>query len=502
MKLTIILLSVITIGAVTPPAFAQNRVLSLDGNFSYIEVPSSPNLDISGEFTIELWFTNDVPENDVFLVMKSGDIINSSCLYGLYITNDSANIGFYLTLKESGVKYIHRRGGFDDGRWHHVAGTFDGQIMTLYVNGAKRASLPLEKSDEIITESYPLLVGTSPDNRAFHSGFIDEVRLWRVARTQGEIQATMNAALTGAEEGLAGYWNFDGDAAEDISNSGNETTLHNNARVVESLRVDAQNAAPPAVVKTIPSSSKNVPVDIAEIKLSFSKEMSKGWAIEYLDNLPLGSVAWDDDMKTLTLDIEQPLQPGTIYFVILNPTFAPRYIDLTSEPGFFSDIDGNLLGEFFFTFTTEKSGEVDITPPTIEKIVLFVTDEDGLQEELLFDPSEEVSTDITDIRIIFSEKMREKGNQSLKYSDNFPRRSVAWNKGGENGMTFTTIHLKEPLMPESRYYIRLNVVDRKYVDLADNLLAPYTITFSTTGSNISVPQKGRAVTTWGAIRKN
>ncbi len=502
MKLTIILLSVLTIGAMTLPALAQNRTLSLDGNLSYVEVPSSPNLDVSGEFTIELWFTNDVPENDVFLVMKSGDIINSSCLYGLYITNDSSNIGFYLTLKESGVKWIHRNGGFADGRWHHVAGTFDRQIMTLYVNGVKRASLPLEKSDEVIAESYPLLVGTSPNNQAFHSGFIDEVRLWRIARTQGEIQATMNAALTGEEEGLVGYWNFDGGAAEDIPSSGTEAIFHNDARIVESLRADPQDATPPAVVKTIPSSSENVPVDIEEIKFSFSKEMNKGWAIEYLDNLPLGAVAWDGDMKMLTLDIEQSLQPGTIYFVILNPIFAPKHIDLTSEPGFFSDTDGNLLGEFFFTFTTEKRGEVDITPPTIAKIVLFRADEDGLQEELLFDPSEEVSIDVTDIRIVFSEKMREKGNQSLKYSDNFPKRSVKWNKGGENGMTFTTIHLKKPLIPKSKYYIKLNVVDKKYVDLADNLLAPHTITFSTIGSSISVSHRGRAVTTWGAIRKN
>ena len=83
MKLTIILLSVLTLGAATPSVYAQNRVLALDGNLSYMEVPSRPNLDVSGEFTLELWFTNDIPEKNVFLVMKSGDIANSSCLYGL-----------------------------------------------------------------------------------------------------------------------------------------------------------------------------------------------------------------------------------------------------------------------------------------------------------------------------------------------------------------------------------------------------------------------------------
>src|SRR5262249_38758389 len=40
------------------------------------------------------------------------------------------------------------------------------------------------------------------------SGKIDEVRVWNVARSQAEIQAGMNTALTGGEAGLAGSWRF------------------------------------------------------------------------------------------------------------------------------------------------------------------------------------------------------------------------------------------------------------------------------------------------------
>lgn len=502
MKFKIVLLAILIIYVTAQPVLAQGMALSLDGNLGYMEIPSSPNLDISGELTIELWFTNDMPESNAFLIMKSGNIGNSICLYGLYIKNDSSKIGFHLALMESGVNKIHRSGFFADNRWHHVAGTFNGQIMTLYVNGVKRISLPLEKNDKIIAKGYPLLVGASPNSQISHSGLIDEVRVWKITRTQEEIQSTMNSTLTGDEEGLVGYWNFDDGTAVDISGNSSEAILHNSARIVKGLRADAQSAAPSVVVNTIPSSSENVPVDIDHIKFFFSKEMDKGWAIEYLDNLPLGSIVWDDGMRALTLDIEQSLQPGTIYYVILNPTLAQKNIDLVGDPAFFLDIDGNLLGEFFFTFTTEKSGAVDISPPQISEIMLLKSDADGFQEEMIFDPSEEVPIDITDIRIMFSEKMREKGNQSLRYSDNFPKRSVAWNKGEESGMTFTTIHLKEPLIPASKYYIKLNVVDKKYVDLANNLLAPYTITFSTIGNSISVPQKGRAFTTWGAIRED
>jgi hypothetical protein len=490
MKPAIILLFVSTISSITSLAFAQNRALSLDGNISYMEVPSSPSLDISTKLTIELWFTNDIPE-DKFLLMKNSGV---SYPYGLYITDNSSSAGFYLSLKESNVKQISRNGIFADGKWHHLAGTFDGQIMTLYINGVKRASLPLEKNDEIVTKSCPLQIGMS------HSGLIDEVRLWQIACTQEQIQAMMNTTLTGKEEGLVGYWNFDDGAAKDLSPNGNDATLYNNARILEYPRAGQDNALP-AVIKTIPGSSENVPTDIKEIKFFFSKTMNKGWAIEYLDNLPLGAIVWDDDMKILTLNIEQPLQPSTIYFVILNPTIAPIYINLTNEPNFFSDTEGNLLGEFFFTFTTEKRGEVDITPPQITEVVFLKTGEDGMQEKVLSDLSKEVPTDVTDIKIVFSEKMRERGNLSLKYSDNFPKCSPKWNKGGENSMTIVTIHLNEPLMPKSKYYIKLNVVDKKYVDLAENLLKPYTINFVTVGGSMFVPKKGCIATTWGAVRK-
>lgn len=502
MRLTIILLSVLTIIAIVPSTFSQNQVLSLDGNFSYVEAPSSPSLDISEQITIELWFTNDRPENDVFLLMKSSDAVFCCPLYGLYITGNSSCAGFYLTLKNSGVKQIVRDGDFADGRWHHLAGVFDGQVLKLYINGVMRASLPLEMVDEIATESFPLQIGALVGNQSFHAGFIDEVRLWRVARPPEEIQATMNVTLTGKEEGLVGYWNFDDGAAKDLSPKGNGATLKNEARIVAFPLADAQDITPPTVIKTTPSSSEDVPTDIKEVKFFFSKKMSAGWAIEYLDNLPLGTIVWDDDMKILTLNLEQPLQPGAIYFVILNPTFAPGHIDLTNEPNYFSDAEGNSLGEFFFTFTTEKRGEVDITPPKVTEVIFFKTDEDGFLAEVHSDPSKEVPAEVTDIRIIFSEKMREKGNQSIKYSDNFPKRNAKWNKGGESSMTFVTIHLKEALLPQSKYYLKLNVVDTKYMDLADNLLIPHTITFVTVGGNMALYPKGFISATWAAMRQN
>lgn len=52
-------------------------------------------------------------------------------------------------------------------------------------------------------------------SEVYHYGGIDEFRIWTKVRTESEIQRDMYSSLTGREDGLIGYWNFD-----DIPNIG------------------------------------------------------------------------------------------------------------------------------------------------------------------------------------------------------------------------------------------------------------------------------------------
>jgi len=70
-------------------------------------------------------------------------------------------------------------------------------------------------------------------NPASFDGVIDEVRLWNVARTEAELQSTMNSALSGNEEGLVGYWNFDDGTAKDLTTNENGGEFQGNTKIVE-----------------------------------------------------------------------------------------------------------------------------------------------------------------------------------------------------------------------------------------------------------------------------
>ncbi|MGL5511061.1 MAG: LamG domain-containing protein, partial [Microcoleaceae cyanobacterium] len=63
------------------------------------------------------------------------------------------------------------------------------------------------------------------------TGTVDEVRIWNIARTAGEIQDSMLTPLTGEEQGLVGYWPFENNTndASKITALGTEETDPNKA---------------------------------------------------------------------------------------------------------------------------------------------------------------------------------------------------------------------------------------------------------------------------------
>lgn len=87
------------------------------------------------------------------------------------------------------------------GVWKHVAVTYDGSQVKLYVDGVLASSAPYSQS--LVAGSDGFYVGSS-----FH-GLLDEVRLWDIARTQEQLQTYMESTVLGTEPGLRGYWPLD-----------------------------------------------------------------------------------------------------------------------------------------------------------------------------------------------------------------------------------------------------------------------------------------------------
>lgn len=89
--------------------------------------------------------------------------------------------------------------------WYHFAGVYNSTNLYLYVNGVLQATVAL--TGNIGNSGQPLSIGSNPPGASTPwRGWVRDVRLWNIARTQAQIQDSMNSELTGTETGLIGYW--------------------------------------------------------------------------------------------------------------------------------------------------------------------------------------------------------------------------------------------------------------------------------------------------------
>ncbi|WP_035368389.1 LamG domain-containing protein, partial [Dolichospermum circinale] len=133
----------------------------------------------------------------------------------------------------------------------HVAATYDGAKLSLYINGQLDTSVDWVGTP--LQNNYPVKIGRELNAWNPFAGQIDDVRIWNVARTQAQIQANYNQQLVGNETGLAGYWNFNepsGSTALDKTINGNNGNIIG-ATHVNQTGTPTEQLAPANIIYTV-----------------------------------------------------------------------------------------------------------------------------------------------------------------------------------------------------------------------------------------------------------
>jgi hypothetical protein len=158
--------------------------LVFDGD--WVRIGSEELFDITDAITVTAWIKVQKFDKWWQALVTKGD---SS--WRLYREGDSNNLGFHCDGVRSAQEpwaTVQGRTVVNDGKWHHVAGVYDGLRMALYVDGQLDASC--EASGRIQTNNYPVVIGDNAQTPGRQwSGLIDDVRIYSYALSKAEIKA-------------------------------------------------------------------------------------------------------------------------------------------------------------------------------------------------------------------------------------------------------------------------------------------------------------------------
>ena len=162
------------------------KALKLDGDGDYFEVADSASLDINKAITLSAWINPSKIEGWKRIVAKSHSSNEAPyTMYGLMFDN---NKHLRMEIASKGVqKKVNGVTEIPLNSWTHVAGVYDGGVMTIYVNGYLDNYI-YNPSGVIDTNNIPLSIGSSNYGSDYFSGMIDEIRIYNKAFGASDIR--------------------------------------------------------------------------------------------------------------------------------------------------------------------------------------------------------------------------------------------------------------------------------------------------------------------------
>ncbi|WP_165822059.1 Ig-like domain-containing protein [Hymenobacter edaphi] len=178
-----------------------------DNTAGYVNFSSSPTQapTLSGAYTQSVWIKPAIGTgSETYYVLGNGTG-NGAAPY-IYVTgNGRLGAGF-----GTGSATVNRQTSpqlVTANQWHHVVATYTGSALIVYLNGVPEINFATGNGPAANRVNFIGNVGTSTTANNF-PGDIDEVSQWTKTLTQTEARLLRHLTLSGAEDGLVSYLQF------------------------------------------------------------------------------------------------------------------------------------------------------------------------------------------------------------------------------------------------------------------------------------------------------
>jgi hypothetical protein len=174
-----------TISGATWTTGQFGSALQFNGSSAFVFVPDAPSLDLTSGMTLEAWV---YPETSTSswrdIIYKTPDV---------YYLEGSSPVGAPATGGSFSASPLYGVASLPIRTWSHLAATYDGAVLRLYVNGNQVASR--SQTGSIVTSSGNLTLGADSTFGQYWNGRIDEVRVYSRALTPSEIAFDRDAPV-------------------------------------------------------------------------------------------------------------------------------------------------------------------------------------------------------------------------------------------------------------------------------------------------------------------
>ena len=225
------------------------HALSFDGSDDYVEVLDSLTLEPL-TITVEAWVKNsETPGIFKYIISKVYVAkLGGYSSYAFY-TGGSGGLRFYVGFASNWVGSPDAGASLWDGNWHHIAGTYDGSNVRLFVDGSQVVGTGTSATPTIAYDGGNLYIGYYGPYAypTYFPGFIDEVRIWSSVLDASQLDDMLQPEIiiTTPTEGATYLLNQEVNAIWNVS--------------------DGTGTGPGSGVTGVASESETVPIDTSTV---------------------------------------------------------------------------------------------------------------------------------------------------------------------------------------------------------------------------------------------
>jgi hypothetical protein len=203
----------------------NDAAMSFNGTDQYIEAAGVTSLNGLSTMSFSLWVkaASGAQADNYSTILTIADSTTSQGQIIFSQADTANNFNFYVRTSSGYGTPATTGTGFFNGNWRHVAGTYDGANLKLYLDGAQVNSV--SRTGNLITATGELYLSRSYNTlQNFFNGELDEVAIWDSALSSCDVKGIYEGSI-GSNAGKAAnlldtnttipapvYWNRMGDS--------------------------------------------------------------------------------------------------------------------------------------------------------------------------------------------------------------------------------------------------------------------------------------------------